>query len=117
MSGDTHAAPEAHGHRAAPLGTIIQVLVAISVVAFLIVLIGSIADWKGFSEDKNDNSAFADISWVTFTLSALLAFLLGVVTLIRARRHADPVGQRAAMPGVVWLPLALVLSIIGNALT
>jgi ABC-type Fe3+ transport system permease subunit len=60
-------------------------LTAVSVIGFVILAIGSIAEWRGFSDDPNDNSTFADIVWTSFALGGLLALLTGIVAWVRGR--------------------------------
>src|SRR3712207_3410672 len=67
------------------LGTNALALTAISVIGFVLLVVGSIAEWKGFSEDPDDNSTFADVVWSTFALGGLLALITGLVAWLRGR--------------------------------
>ena len=42
------------------LGTLALALTILSIIGLVLMVIGSIAEWKGFSEDPDDNSTFAD---------------------------------------------------------
>ena len=120
----THSAPGAaepsttdHSTRGrSVLGTIALALTALSVVGFVILAIGSIAEWKGFSDDPNDNSAFADIVWSTFALGGILALIAGVVAWVRGRGRGLHGDVRAGQMAVGWVILALILSVIVSAL-
>lgn len=98
------------------LGSIAIALTAISVIGFVILVIGSIADWKGFSDDPDDNSTFADIVWTTFALGGLLALVTGIVAWLRGRARRMPGDVRAGQTAVGWVVFAIVLSVIVAAL-
>ncbi len=110
--GETHESGRRHG--VTPLGRTVQLLVAISIVAFIVLMIGAIAEWDGFTDDKDDSTTFGDVTWATFALAGLAAFLAGIVALILGRRRNDSAGRRAAMSGLIWLPLALVITVVVN---
>ena len=97
------------------LGTLALLLTVISIIAFVILVIGSIADWKGFSEDPDDNSTFADIDWITFSLGGLLALITGIAAWIRGRRRGFGGDVRAGQMAVGWVVLAIMLSLIITA--
>jgi hypothetical protein len=82
----------------------------------VILAIGSIAEWKGFSDDPDDNSAFADIVWSTFALGDLLALLAGIVAWVQGRSRRLRGDVRAGQTAVGWVVLALILSVIISAL-
>ena len=98
------------------LGTVALALTALSVIGFVILAIGSIAEWKGFSEDPDDNSAFADIVWTTFALGGLLALITGGVAWVRGRGRGLYGDVRAGAAAVGWVVLAIILSFIVSAL-
>jgi hypothetical protein len=98
------------------LGTLALALTAISAIGFVILAIGSIAEWKGFSEDPDDNTTFADIVWTTFALGGLLALLTGLIAWVRGRGRALAGDVRAGQTAVGWVVLAIVLSLIVSAL-
>src|SRR5688572_12391156 len=112
----THNAPQSTdasttGGRSA-LATLAIALTTISVIGFVVLVIGSIADWKGFSEDPDDNSTFADIVWTTFALGGLLALVTGLVAWVRGRSRRISGDVRAGQTAVGWVVLAIVLSLI-----
>jgi hypothetical protein len=82
----------------------------------VVLAIGSIAEWKGFSEDEDDNSVFADIVWTTFALGGLIALVLGIVAWIRGRARALADDVRAGQMAVAWAVVAIILSFIVAAL-
>jgi ABC-type Fe3+ transport system permease subunit len=98
------------------LGSLVLVLTILSIIAFIVLAIGSIAEWKGFSEDENDNSTFADVVWSTFALGGLLALILGIVAWVRGRARALAGDVRAGQTAVAWVVVAIVLSFIVSAL-
>jgi hypothetical protein len=98
------------------LGTLALALTALSIVAFVLLVIGSIADWKGFSDDPDDNSTFADIVWITFALGGLLALVTGLVAWVRARRRGPGRDVRAGQTAVGWVVVAIIVSLIVSAL-
>ena len=98
------------------LGTIALALTILSVIAFVVLVIGSIADWKGFSDDPDDNSAFADIDWITFALGGLLALITGVIAWIRGRSRGLLGDVRAGQIAAGWVVFAVLLSLIVSAL-
>ena len=98
------------------LGTIALALTAVSVIGFVILAIGSIAEWRGFSDDPNDNSTFADIVWTSFALGGLLALLAGIVAWVRGRSRRLGGDVRAGQMAVGWVVVALILSVIVSAL-
>jgi ABC-type Fe3+ transport system permease subunit len=97
------------------LGTLALALTALSVVGFVILVIGSIADWKGFSDDPDDNSTFADIVWTTFALGGLLALVTGIVAWVRGRSRRLLGDMRAGQMAVGWVAFAVILSLIVSA--
>ena len=109
------ASPTASADRSG-LGTAALVLTALSAVAMLVMITGSIADWKGFSEAETDQSAFADAVWITFSLGGLLALVLGVTAWVRARRTRLLGDVRAGQIAATWVVLAIVVSAIWSAL-
>ena len=98
------------------LGTLAVALTVLSIIGFVILAVGSIAEWRGFSDDPNDNSTFADIVWTTFALGGILALLTGVVAWLRGRRRGPGGDVRAGRMAVGWFVLAIVLSLIVSAL-
>lgn len=98
------------------LGTLALALTVLSIVGFVILAIGSIAEWKGFSDDPNDNSAFADIVWSTFALGGILALIAGIVAWARGRGRGVRGDVRAGQTAVGWVILAVILSVIISAL-
>ena len=113
-SGTAEAGRTTSGRSA--LGTLALALTALSIVGFVLLAIGSIADWKGFSEDPDDNSTFADVVWSTFALAGILALITGVVAWIRGRSHGLLGDVRAGQIAVAWVVIAIVLSVIISAL-
>jgi hypothetical protein len=109
------AAPAASADRSA-LGTAALVLTALSAVAMLVMITGSIADWKGFSSAEGDESGFADAVWVTFSLGGLLALAVGVTAWMRARRTHLLGDVRAGRLAVLWVAVAIVVSVIWSVL-
>ena len=97
------------------VGTLALALTALSIVGLVLLSIGSIADWKGFSEDPDDNSAFADIVWTTFALGGLLALFAGIAAWLRGRRRGFGGDIRAGQMAVGWVVLAIILSLIISA--
>jgi len=85
------------------------------VIGFVILVIGSIADWKGFSDEPDDNSTFADIVWSTFALGGLLALVAGIVAWIRGRARRLAGDIRAGQTAVGWVVIAVLLSLIVSA--
>ena len=98
------------------LGTLAVVLTVISVIAFVVLIIGSIADWKGFSDDPDDESTFADIVWSTFALGGLLALITGGIAWVRARGRGLGGDVNAGRMAVAWVVIAVVISLIVSAL-
>ncbi len=98
------------------LGTLALALTVLSIVGFVLLAIGSIADWKGFSDDPNDNSAFADIVWSTFAVAGILALIAGIVAWVRGRRRGFHGDVRAGQIAVGWVILAIIVSVIISAL-
>jgi hypothetical protein len=115
VEGDAPGAGRPSAGRSA-LGSLALALTVISVIAFVILVIGSIADWTGFSDDPDDNSTFADIDWVTFSLGGLLALIFGVIAWIRGRARGLAGDIRAGQTAVAWVVFAIVLSLIVSAL-
>ncbi len=119
MSHDVHAdrgaTPDDAGTtaRRSLLARAVMAIVAISIPAFILMIIGDLAGWKGFSESETDNSAVADAIWITFSLSALVAFVLGIVTFVRSRRGGRGGDRTAGIAGMTWLPVA-VLIVVAN---
>lgn len=97
------------------LATLALALTALSIIGFVILVIGSIADWKGFSDDPDDNSTFADIVWTTFALGGLLALVTGIVAWARGRSRHLLGDMCAGQMAVGWVALAVILSLIVSA--
>ena len=104
------------GRLTTTLGTLARALTIISIIGFVVLVIGSIADWKGFSDDPDDNSTFADLVWTTFALGGLLALITGVIAWIRGRRRGPAGDVRAGQMAVGWVAIAVILSLIVSAL-
>jgi ABC-type Fe3+ transport system permease subunit len=98
------------------IGTLALVLTALSIVGFVILAVGSIAEWKGFSDDPDDNSAFADIVWTTFALGGILALVAGIVAWVRGRSRSSRGDVSAGQMAAGWVVLAIILSVIISAL-
>ncbi len=113
VAGEAGRDPERQRSR---LGTLALALTALSVLGFILLAIGSIADWKGFSDDPDDNSTFADVVWSTFALGGLLALGTGVVAWVRARRRGPGGDVRAGQAAGGWVAFAIVVSLIISAL-
>ena len=97
------------------LATLALALTVLSIIGFVILVIGSTADWKGFSDDPDDNSTFADIVWTTFALGGLLALVTGIVAWIRGRSRRLFGDMRAGQMAVGWVAVAVILSLIVSA--
>ena len=97
------------------LATLALALTALSIIGFVLLVIGSTADWKGFSDDPDDNSTFADIVWTTFALGGLLALVTGIVAWIRGRSRRLFGDMRAGQMAVGWVAVAVILSLIVSA--
>jgi hypothetical protein len=97
------------------LATLALALTAVSIIGFVILVIGSIADWKGFSDDPDDNSTFADIVWTTFALGGLLALVTGIVAWVWGRSRRLLGDMRAGQMAVGWVAVAVILSLIVSA--
>ena len=98
------------------LGRLARALTILSIIAFVVLVVGSIADWKGFSDDPDDNSTFADIVWTTFALGGLLALITGVIAWIRGRSRGLVGDVQAGQMAVGWVVVAVLLSLIVSAL-
>ncbi len=98
------------------LGAIARALTILSIIGFVVLVIGSIADWNGFSDDPDDNSTFADIVWSTFSLGGLLALVTGVIAWIRGRSRGLLGDVQAGQMAVGWVVVAVLLSLIVSAL-
>ena len=112
---DPSAGGRPTGGRSA-LGSLALALTVVSVIAFVILVVGSIADWKGFSDDPDDESTFADIVWTTFALGGLLALITGLIAWVRARRRGPAGDIRAGQTAAAWVVIAIVISLIVSAL-
>jgi uncharacterized membrane protein len=110
------AAPVQPTDQRSRLGRITVTLVVLSAVGMVLLIVGSIAGWKGFSEDENDVSTFADIVWSTFALAGILALVTGVVAWVRGRRSGGLGDVRAGQLAVAWVALAIAVSAIWSAL-
>jgi hypothetical protein len=82
----------------------------------VILVVGSIADWKGFSDDPEDESSFGDIVWTTFALGGLLALITGLIAWVRARGRGPAGDVRAGQTAAAWVVIAIVISLIVSAL-
>jgi uncharacterized membrane protein len=98
------------------LGSLALALTVLSIVGFVVLAIGSIAEWKGFSDDPNDNTTFADVVWSTFALGGILALIVGIVAWVRGRGRGFGGDVRAGQVAVGWVILAVILSVIISAL-
>jgi hypothetical protein len=106
---DTHS-------RRSTLGTVALALTGLSVIGFVVLIIGSIADWKGFSDDPGDTSTFGDVVWSTFALAGLLALVTGVAAWLRGRTRNRFADVRAGQLAIGWVAVAIVVSLIVSAL-
>jgi hypothetical protein len=98
------------------LGTVVRALTALSIAGFLVLILGSVLSWKGFSSDESDVSTLADVTWSTFALAGILALVTGVVAWIRGRAGHRPADVRAGQTAIGWVALALAVSFIWSAL-
>jgi len=98
------------------LGMLALGLTVLSIIGFVLLAIGSIADWRGFSDDPDDNSTFADVVWSTFALAGILALLAGIAAWVRGRSRHLCGDVRAGQLAVGWVVFALILSVIISAL-
>ena len=98
------------------LGTLALALTALSIIGFVLLVIGSIADWRGFSDDPDDNSTFGDIVWSVFAGAGILALLAGIAAWLRGRSRRLLGDVRAGQLAVGWVVLSIILSLIVSAL-
>jgi hypothetical protein len=94
------------------LGTLALALTIVSIIGLVLLVIGSIADWKGFSDDPDDNSTFADTVWITFALGGLLALLTGAIAWIRGRSRGLLGDVQAGQMAVGWVVVAVIINVI-----
>lgn len=98
------------------LAQVTLAVVALSVLAMLVMVVGNVAGWKGFSESETDNSAVADAIWITFSLGMIVALILGIVTFVRSRSGGRGADRMAGIAGMAWFGIAIVLIAIVSAI-
>ena len=108
------AVPEP-AHRRSTLARVIPVIVGISVLGFLVLVIGDIAGAEGTDEGDEGRAVF-DIAWACFSLGAIIALIAGIVALVTGRRRAAPDDERAGKLGVGYFLLAAIATAITAAL-
>jgi hypothetical protein len=97
------------------LGTVALVLTAISVLGLAGLLIGDLAGAEGFEDEES--SALADTSWVCFSLGGILALVTGVVAWLRGRNRGPSGDIQAGKIAVGWFVLAILISVVVEALS
>ena len=98
------------------LGTAALALAALSAVALIIMIVLDVAGVEGFSSD-DESSAAADLTWMCFSLGALLALALGIAAWLRGRKQGSAADVRAGQTAVGYFVLALVITAISAAVT
>lgn len=98
------------------VGTVALVATVLSAIALVVMLVGSVVEAEGFTDDPNDNSAFADWTWLTFSLGGLVALVSGVVAWVTGRRSGRAGDVRAGQTAIGYLVLALVVTAVFSAL-
>ena len=93
------------------VGTLALAFTAVSVIAFLITLVGVFAGVEGFEE--GDDPFLVDIVWLIFSLGALLALVMGGVALFLAGREKERAADRqAGLISIGWFGSALLAVIV-----
>jgi len=98
------------------IGTAALVFAALSAIALVIMVVASVAGVEGFTSD-NTSSAAADASWLCFSLGALLALTLGIISWVRGARRGPAEDVRAGKIAVGYFVLALIVTAVSAALT
>jgi hypothetical protein len=104
--------PASPAGRRSRLATAVLALTALSTLAFLVLVLGSLLDWSGFTSDAGDESTFADVTWSTFALAGLLGLVLGLVAWLRGHRREDLGDIHAGQVAIGWLVCAIAISAI-----
>jgi hypothetical protein len=98
------------------LGTVAVALTALSALAFALLILGSVLDWKGFSSGQSDVSTFADVTWSVFALGGILAVVAGLLAWLHGHRSGWDGDIRAGQIAVGWVALAIAISAIWSTL-
>lgn len=98
------------------VGTAALLFAAISAVALIVMIVLSIAGVDGFTSD-NQSTAASDATWISFSLGALLALLLGIIAWVRGRRRGPAEDVKAGQTAVGYFVLAVLATAIATAVT
>jgi hypothetical protein len=82
-------------------------------VAFLVMLIAGLMGIEGAREGEEGPAIFM-VLWVTFLVGGILAFVLGVASVITGLRHGRDRDRTIGIIGVVFVPLAWLLIMVVN---
>lgn len=114
------AIPQTQGttaHERSALGKVALGLVALSAVGFVLLMVGDIAGWNGFTEGDENSSAAGDLSWFTFSIGAIVALITGVVAWVRGRRAHRDGDVRAGQIAVGYFVFAVIAVAIVSSVT
>jgi len=103
------------GQRRSIWGTAALVLTALSFLGFILLAVGDAAEWNGFSEDDED-STLGDAAWISFSLGAILALIMGLAAFVQGRRRRRVPDKRAGEVAIGWFAVAVVLTALFAAL-
>ena len=98
------------------LGTAALLCTAISAVALSTMIVLSVAGVDGFTSDKQSTVA-SDVTWLGFSLGALLALVLGIIAWVRGRRRGPTGDVKAGQTAVGYFVLAVIVLAISAAVT
>lgn len=98
------------------LARLIPIIVGISVLGFLVLVIGDVAGIEGADEGEEGSFVF-DIAWVSFSLGAIIALVAGVVALLKGHRSHRADEERAGKIGIGYFLLAVIITAITASLT
>jgi hypothetical protein len=99
------------GRRRSIWGTAALVLTALSILGFILLAVGDAANWSGFSEE-DESTTGGDASWISFSLGAILALIIGVIAFVQGRRRRRASDTRAGQIAIGWFVVAVLLTAI-----
>ena len=96
-------------------GTTALAVTAISVIAFVILIVGGLAGVEALQEGE-DVSVVGDVVWMTFAIGAILALVTGLIAMVLGRRGPRPADQRTGQLAVGWFVIAVLAVVLISAL-
>lgn len=93
------------------LGTSAIAVAVISALAFIGLVVGALAGMKGFEEGE-DATLVGSVLWVTFSIGAIVALIVGLIAFFVGRGKHRNADRRAGLLAIGWFAVAVLAIVV-----